>query len=333
MLQLIWACIESALDKLGLEAAATILATMIHNDGLTVAGLLADVFLLAVVIIAAEKGLEIARRDWRLRSFLVIEGTIGFGSLLLVWVLQGSHFDARVADVVAGASTYLVFPWIFIFVLSPLVLVWLALYEALAELGGSTIPRSAQVAVFVFFAGLIWSAGVLPPGSSDWSSSEAVLAALLLAIVPTMVILILIAYGRRHRLRNLSGLARAMWEFEATRSEREHQAMNSAQLEKIRRIYRGWSDNRDVIRRPQGILSDWREFNSRQALKTTEHEIAAGNKCNCSLCLARRAAKASVDTGTVPKLSRLRWLRRIGGGHLQFWRSRRLGRAIRRVSV
>lgn len=201
MLQLIYACVESALQKLGLETAAAIIATLMRRDGMTVAGLVSDVLLLTTLVIALEKGVQIARQNSRIKWFILVEVAIGLGSITAVWFQNGADLNARIDQLVAQASGYLIFPWVFIFVLSPLLFLWLSLWETLQELGGSTIARTKQVAVFVVFFLLFWAFNIAPESHTEWPWQILLLATTIQAIAPTTAVLIAMAYSRRRRLR------------------------------------------------------------------------------------------------------------------------------------
>ena len=205
MLQLIWASIESVLNTLGLEIAAAIVASLVRQDGMTVASLVADVMFLTVLIIAVEKGLKVATQNRRIKWFLIAESVIGFGSLLVVWLSSGAALDAPIQTLVKGAGAYFVFPWVFVFVLSPLWLVWLELRELLGDLGGSTISRKTQLLVFSSFTAAWTVALFSPTWGNEWSWIARLLVAMLLAVVSDS------ARADTYRVAEAASITQVLW--------------------------------------------------------------------------------------------------------------------------
>lgn len=262
MLQLIWACIESALSTLGLEVAAAIVASLVRQDGMTVASLIADVMLLTVLIIAVEKGLRIATKNKRIKWFLLSEGIIGFGSLLIAWIASGADFNTQIQNLVKSAGAYFVFPWVVVFVLSPLALVWLELKELLTDLGGSTISRKTQIFVFASFTAAWAFASFSAAWNDEWSWLTRLLVAMLLAVVPTLLVLVAIAWLRRRQLRKSHWIGRL--------DDRERSTASP-----------------DL----QRFLEIQKHIEVQKQAELKQHNLFVRNACTCIFCEARRAAE------------------------------------------
>lgn len=240
MLQLIWAFLEQIADRLGFEALAATMATLLREGSQSVGALIADVFLLWIIVVAIEQAAVIARSDWRIKLVLILEAVIGAASVLYVWISGGADPKMPVEQLVQSAGLFLLVPWFFIFVISPLLLIWLALRDWFFDLGGSAVSLWIKILVFVIFAGLLWFIDWMPTAFSTGNIVLRLVVVSVVALIPSTGVLIAIAAMRRRRLR-LEVSTTSNWRFRTRKSIwQAPNSMDSADLKRLRLYIRRW---------------------------------------------------------------------------------------------